>query len=141
MLSNNSNSHNAIAAVLLHAFLMMYGDDFLQIDREQEGISVTWIRIADGGLVVEDGEKHYPGISIARIIDIVSNANYPTQKDESQCFLWEIQCKDINDQLIAGVEFGEWDRAVLKRIVDDLMLLINDVSVTGGLTRILDYAN
>ena len=134
----NSELKGSSTTVIIHVFLLMYGDVFLRIDKEEEGICVNWIGIADGGLVVEEGDRFFSEINIGIINDIIFNTDYPTTEEESQSLHWEIKCVDIHEKLIDGIDFGVWDNAVLNSIVINIVNVLNDESVTGCLTRILE---
>ena len=112
--------------ISIHAELVMYGDVFIEIKNNGEGITVEWLSLCDGGDVADKGEKAYPSISYQAIVDYFYSIDFPDQEDERMNVGWEIQCFSSDEEIVASVGFGYWNREIIENIVSHLKEYIKD---------------
>ncbi len=115
-----------IHGIWIHLELIMYGDAFLNITKTNEGIKIEWLSLCDGGAVADKGEKNYSDDCFSSIVDAMYAVEFPEKVDENMHVIWEVQCVDQDENLMAGIEFGTWKEDVLNKIVKDIRDIIKD---------------
>ncbi len=124
-----SKNKEKTAAVVIHVSLFMCGDVVVRINRTENGTQASWTTIADGGLIVDEGEKELPSKAFIEFMDLIFSIDFPEEEDESADLEWEILCEDNEGEQIVSTEPGCWDYKVLRIIVDRLEPLFDGEDV------------
>ena len=75
----------------LHIELIMWGDDFLEINAENpEEPIVKWLSLCDGGSIENEGSKSISKETFDRIIDYIYSVDFPDHEDDEMNLQWEI---------------------------------------------------
>ena len=123
----NADKKSAIYAISLHLELIMWGDDFLQIERNGEDFSANWVSICEGGDISDKGTLTITKQAYEKIVDYLFSIDFSEQEDKEMNLSWEIRCFDENDDEVVGIPFGYWNKEILSDIIDNLKgILRND---------------
>lgn len=121
-----SETKSIVHGLCIHLELIMYGDAFLNIEKTDEGTTVHWLSLCDGGDLADKGEKCYSAECFVCIVDTLYDTDYPEQEDKEMNVRWEVLCFDRNGDQITGTEWGYWNRDVLVKIIQSVQDIIKD---------------
>lgn len=132
----NQNMKNTINSIRIHAELIMYGDEFLEISNT-DGVVFDWLSLCEGGSIASKGSRSYPNVEFRKIVDCLISAcdDFSRQECEEANVGWEIQCTNQEDELVASIDFGYWDKSTIIKIIRGFHDIIND---TVPLQSIID---
>ena len=123
----------------LHIELIMWGDDFLEIEASNPAEpKAKWLSLCDGGSIENEGNKSISKDTFDRIIDYIYSVNFPDHEDDEMNLRWEILCLDTNENNVAGINFGYWNRDVLIEIVQHLQEILNDEAPFTSIIRAIE---
>ncbi len=123
----------------LHIELIMWGDDFLEIDAENPAEPIVkWLSLCDGGSIENEGSKSISKETFDRIIDYIYSVDFPDHEDDEMNLRWEILCLDTNETNAASIDFGYWNRDVLIEIVQHLQEILNDEAPFTSIIRTIE---
>ena len=135
----DAQAKNCTRFFSLHIELIMWGDDFLDIDAENPAEPlVKWISLCDGGSIENEGNKSISKETFDRIIDYIFSIDFPDHEDDEMTLRWEILCLDSNETNVAGIDFGYWNRDVLIEIIQHLKEILNDESPFTSIIRTIE---
>lgn len=122
----DSEAKSEVYGICIHLELIMYGDAFLDVKRTDEGMTVNWLSLCDGGDLADKGEKSYPTECFASVVETLYDLDYPEQEDKEMNVSWEILFFDQDGEQIAGTDWGYWDRDMLIKIIQNIQDIIQD---------------
>ncbi len=123
----------------LHIELIMWGDDFLEIEAINPGETmVKWLSLYDGGSIENEGNKCISKETFDKIIDYIFSVDFPDHEDDEMNLRWEILCLDTNKINVSGIDFGYWNRNVLIEIVQHLQEILNDEAPFSSIIRTIE---
>lgn len=133
------NVKDTINIITIHVNLLMYGDVFLRIDNMGGAIQVSWCAVADGGSIVDDGNKEIQRNVFPEIVDSLYAIEYPDEEDLSMTRCWEIQCGNRDGQAVTYIDAGYWDDDVIRNIVEMLSEALNNDEPVFYLKEIVNF--
>ena len=135
----NDHLKKDITTIIIHASLLTYGDAFWRIDKEEQGVSINWAVIADGGEMADNGECVDINADFYEIVDFLFLCNFPDNEDETSSICWGLQFGTLDGIEIMSIPDGFWDKEVLKDIVGQLEENLKDKESLIGLKDIADF--
>ena len=130
----NADKKNIVSSLSIHVELIMWGDDFLNIEMNNaDEPEVSWFSICEGGDISEKGTKKMDKGTYSKIIDFLFSIDFPEQEYSETNQSWEIQCADANGNEVASTGFGNWDKNVLTTIVNYIAEMLNDKEPTNNI--------
>ena len=106
-------------SITIHVSLLMYGDTFLFLGKQENGSLLRFISIADGGTVVSEGEYAYPDVDFSILAEALCKIDFPEKQDQNDSLYWEVKCEG-EDKKDSSLTLGTWGRNKLKEIIDSL---------------------
>ncbi len=129
-----------IVAIAIHAELIMYGEEFLNIvNNPNEGkMKITWLSLEEGGSINAQGVKIYSNEIFEQVIDDLFKIELPKHEVEEMNLSWDIQFLDQKGTVVRGLEFGNWEIDILSNMLGAMQKCVMDNSPFQGLIRIID---
>ena len=125
--------------ILIHAELIMWGEEFLKIiDNKDGSVDVRWFSMMDGGSIAGQGEKTVLDVDFVAIKNYVFTRDFPDNEDEGMNISWELQCGDQNDDALTYLEFGYWNKDLLRSIITFLGETLKDLEPFVSFTNTLE---
>ena len=135
----DANAKDNTRFISLHIELNMWGDDFLDFDASNPTKpEIRWVSLCDGGDVEDQGSKCITKEDYHRIMDYIYFVDFPNQEDDEMNIKWEILCFDANEDCIAGIDFGYWNKDVLIKMVRHLQDILNDETPFRSIVRTIE---
>ena len=125
--------------IIISAELMMYGCINIRLDRSDEGITAAWLAIADGGDVVDNGEKIYTSVSFDKLFEQIQEFDFPDNTNDEESITWGIQIGNSEGELIETIDSGNWSREALQTVIDAIEESIGDDETTASLKEMLNW--
>ena len=127
------------AIIIISAELMMYGCINIRLDRTDEGITAAWLAIADGGDVVDNGEKTYTSVSFDKMFGQTREIDFPDNTNDEESIAWGIQIGNSEGELIETIDSRNWSRESLRTVIDVIEESIGDDEATASLKEMLNW--
>lgn len=126
-----------MSSVVISIQLPMYGYAMTKLEKESERIKASWIAIADGGSLIDEGEMiiQKPFIPLATEI---SKADISTQEDESSGRDWSWAIYNASGDAMRGQNAGHWPLNYLENVLRIIEQDTNDSSITEWIRDILE---
>lgn len=126
-----------VSSVVISIQLPMYGYAMTKLEKESERIKASWIAIADGGSLIDEGERiiQKPFIPLATEI---SKADISTQEDDSSGRDWSWIIYNASGDAMQGQNAGYWPLNYLENVLRIIEQYTNDSSITEWIRDILE---
>ncbi len=129
-----------IVAIAIHAELIMYGEEFLNIvNKPDEGkVEISWLSLEEGGSINAQGEKNFSNEKFEQVIDDLFKIELPEHENEEINVSWEIQFLDQKGTVVGGLEFGNWEIDILSNMLGAMQKCVMDNSPFQSFIRIIN---
>jgi len=125
--------------IIISAELMMYGCINIRLDRVDDGLTVAWLAIADGGDVIDNGEKTYTLVAFDELFNQITKIDFPDAESDEESITWGIQLGNAEGELIESIENGNWNRSALQTVINYIEEKVGDDESTGSLKEMLGW--
>lgn len=126
-----------MSSVVISIQLPMYGYAMTKLEKESERIKASWIAIADGGSLIDEGERiiQKPFIPLATII---SKADVSTQEDDSSGRDWSWIIYNASGDAMQGQSAGFWPLNCLENVLKIIEKYTNDSFITKWIRNVME---
>lgn len=128
---------NDVKVIIIAAELIMYGDVNLRLEEDQNGINAYWFAMADGGYVVDEREKAYPGKDFSELCAQIQKTRMPRNPDDNSSVEWTVQFGNSENELIYETEFSNWGYRPLEIIIEKIESYLGDAAPVQWLKNML----
>ena len=117
--------------------LPMYGYAEIQMKKGSENIKASWIAIADGGAIIDQGEKtiHKP---FAPLATILSRTELPIQENISSGRNWSWYIFNDSGGAVYGQNDGYWPLRYLENVLCIIEQFTNDYTITRWVRNVME---
>lgn len=128
-----------VVSIILSAELIMYGNLAIRLDKNNDGVLVSWLTVADGGDVVSNEEKSISQREFEKIVESISDLEFIDEEDEDMNICWSLQFGDETDNAIFTISPGCWSRTLFERIVEELEAFLDDEEALYDFNELLSW--
>lgn len=128
-----------VAIIIISAELMMYGCINIRLDRADDGLTAACLAIADGGDVVDNGEKTYTSVVFDELLNKIAETDFPNAEDDEESITWGIQLGNAEGELLESIESGNWNRSALQTVIAYIEEMVGDDESTRSLNEMLGW--
>lgn len=125
--------------IIISAELMMYGCITIRIDRVDDGITAAWLAVADGGDVVDNGEKTYTSVVFDDLLNQIKEIDFPDEENDEESISWGMQFGNTEGKLIEPIESGNWNRSALQTVIECIEAKVGDDESIASLKEMLEW--
>lgn len=126
-----------MSSVVISIQLPMYGYAAMQLEKEFERIKASWIAIADGGSVIDQGERVIQK-PFNMLVELISKADVSIQEDVSLRRDWSWIIYNASGDIIRGQSAGYWPLNYLENVLRIIEQYTNDSSITEWVRDVME---
>ena len=126
-----------MSSVVISIQLPMYGYASMQLEKKSERIKASWIAIADGGSVIDQGERIIQK-PFNMLAELISKADVSIQEDGSLGRDWSWIIYNASGDVIRGQSAGCWPLNYLENVLQIIEQYINDSSITEWIRDVME---
>ena len=109
----------------------------MQLEKEFERIKASWIAIADGGSVIDQGERVIQK-PFNMPVELISKADVSIQEDVSLRRDWSWIIYNASGDIILGQSAGYWPLNDLENVLRIIDQYTNDSSITEWIRDVME---
>lgn len=131
------NTTDGMFSIAIGIQLPMYGYAGMQLEKESDRMKASWIAIADGGAVIDQGERIIPK-PFAPLAMKLSKADIAIQEDDSSGRNWSwIICDDFGEGIL-GQSKGYWPLHYLNNVLVLIEEYTGDSTITKWVRDVME---
>lgn len=128
---------DGMSSIVIAIQLPMYGYAGLQLAKGFECIKASWIAIADGGSVTDQGERIIPK-PFGPLATILSKTDVAMQEEDSSGRNWSWIIYNESEESIQGQSDGYWPLRYLENVLRIIEQYTEDFTITEWVRNVME---